>query len=338
VESEKDADRSPEVAIEALKVVINLVTKVEQDRALFVQKHHAELGVIKVLQNPETQKSLDLLFLLYRLLAQVTINEDNTAIVRSIGDSEVMHLCVRDITTITVFDANRVEVAVFPPFVHEAFTTLFNITLHLGRLKGNRTTPTPTECQLFSTVSKTMDEILQTRSEQHTLLRQAVASCLLNSPEGWSKLVDHDGLLRAVRFFLEVVRENVGKSHFQFHAESVIPHLMLLAAIMEENIEIRPIVLDTIFPADYISKTGEICIEGPDVLRVSGCIGAKLAHHMTSPSVAAKHFVQEFLYQACGEDAKLLCRLVGVGNAAGLLQEKGLLGNFVQFFRRSVNV
>jgi len=53
---------------------------------------------------------------------------------------------------------------------------------------------------------------------------------------------------------------------------------------------------------------------------------------MTSPFVAVKHFVQEFFYQACGEDATLLCRLVGVGNTAGLLQEKGLLGNFAQFF------
>ena len=79
---------------------------------------------------------------------------------------------------------------------------------------------------------------------------------------------------------------------------------------------------------------------------------------MTSPNVAVKHFVQEFLYLACNEDclphfhpfffpfhsvhmftgvslfvAKLLCSLVGVGNAAGLLKEKGLLGNFAQFFQ-----
>ena len=36
------------------------------------------------------------------------------------------------------------------------------------------------------------------------------------------------------------------------------------------------------------------------------------------------------------QTAKLLCQLVGVGNAAGLLQEKGLLGNFAQFFQRQV--
>ena len=77
---------------------------------------------------------------------------------------------------------------------------------------------------------------------------------------------------------------------------------------------------------------------------------------MTSPNVAVKHFVQEFLFLACNEDcllilfpthtlcpmftrcslshsAKLLCSLVGVGNAAGLLKEKGLLGNFAQFLQ-----
>lgn len=81
---------------------------------------------------------------------------------------------------------------------------------------------------------------------------------------------------------------------------------------------------------------------------------------MTSPNVAVKHVVQEFLYLACDQDglyffpplflhahiivslsfvslslfaAKLLCSLVGVGNAAGLLKEKGLLGNFAQFLQ-----
>ena len=96
------------------------------------------------------------------------------------------------------------------------------------------------------------------------------------------------------------------------------------------------------------------------MLRSSDCLGAKLAHFMTSSNITVKHFVQEFLYQACDEDglllishqsyfcrlftcfylfysAKLLCSLVGVGNAAGLLQEKNLLGNFVQFFQRSVS-
>jgi len=337
VEAEKDADRCPEVEVEALKVVINLVTKVDKNRALFVQVHHAEVGVIKMLHDPKSQSSQDLLFLLYRLLAQVTINEENAVIVRSIGDSDVMRLCVRDIQTVTVFDANGVETAAFPPFTHEAFTVFFNVTLHLGRLKGNRTPPTPTECQLFSSVSRIMDQILQTKSDQHRLLRQAVASCLLNSPQGWSKLVDHGGLIRAVTFFLNVLRESVGKSHFQFNAESVVPHLMLLAGIMEEDHGIRAMVLDFTFPPEYRNAAEEPCIEGPSVLRVSDCVGAKLAHYMTSSNVALKHFVQEFLYQACGEDATLLCKLVGVGNAAGLLQEKGLLGNFAQFFHRGVS-
>jgi len=338
VEEEKEADRSPEVAIEALKVVINLVTKIPKNRILFVQTHHAEHGVIKMLQDPKSEDSPDLLFLLYRLLAQVTLDDTNAKIVRSIGDSEVMRLCLRDINTVTVFDAKGVETPVFPTFVHEAFTVVFNLSLHLGRLKGSRTPPTDAECEIFSGLSKKMDLILQTRSDQHRLLRQAVSSCLLNSPQGWSKLVDHDGLVRAVMSFLNTLRESVGKSHFQFNTETVVPHLMLLAGIMEEDHGIRPMALDFVFPKEYRDKAeDDPCIEGPDVLRSSDCLGARLAHFMTSSNITVKHFVQEFLYQACNEDAKLLCRLVGVGNAAGLLQEKNLLGNFAQFFQRRVS-
>jgi len=335
VEAEMNADRSPEVTVEALKVVINLVTKIDQDRALFVQAHNAEFGLIRMLNDSKAQDSPDLLFLLYRLLAQVTLDETNSAIVRAIGDSDVLKICLRDILTVPIFDKNGDEVVLVPTFLHEAFTAVFNLTLHLGRLKGNRTPPTETEREIFKEIVIVMDAILQTRSDQLKLLRNAVASCLINSPQGWVKLVNHDAVVRAVMFFLQVVRDSVGNSHFQFNAESVVPHLMLLTGIMEEDRTIRPMVLDFIFPQDYRNLAGEPCIEGPSVLRSSAALGAKLARFMTSPYVAVKHFVQEFFYMACDEDANLLCSLVGVGNAAGLLQEKGLLGNFAQFFHSS---
>ena len=38
------------------------------------------------------------------------------------------------------------------------------------------------------------------------------------------------------------------------------------------------------------------------MLRESDTLGARLAANMTSPDVALKHFVQEFLYMACDED------------------------------------
>jgi len=334
VPEEMNADRCPEVTVEALKVVINLVTKIDKNRALFVQFHHAEIGLIKMLQEAKLQDSPDLLFLLYRLLAQVTLDENNAKIIRSIGDSDVLKICFRDISLVPVFDANGAEIVLLPTFLHEAFTAVFNLTLHLGRLKGDRALPTETELQIFKEGSKYMGIILETRSDELKLLRQAVASCLINSPKGWSNLVSLEHLIRAVNYFLEAVRDSVGNSHFQFDAESVVPHLMLLTGTMQEDQThtIRKMVLDLVFPPEYRNLCGEPCIEGPDILRSSSCLGAKLAHFMTSPYVAVKHFVQEFFYQACGEDANLLCSLVGVGNAAGLLQEKGLLGNFAQFF------
>ena len=45
------------------------------------------------------------------------------------------------------------------------------------------------------------------------------------------------------------------------NTESVVPHLMLLAGIMEEDHEIRPMVLDYVFPPEYRDMAGEPCIE-----------------------------------------------------------------------------
>jgi len=168
-----------------------------------------------MLTEAKLKDSPDLLFLLYRLLAQVTIDENNSAIVRSIGDSDVIKICLRDVSAVPIFDKNGVENVMVPTFLHEAFTAVFNLTLHLGRLKGNRTPPTDTEREIFKQISKVMDLILQTRSDQLKLLRNAVASCLINSPQGWVKLVNHDAVVRAVMFFLQVVRDSVGNSHFQ---------------------------------------------------------------------------------------------------------------------------
>ena len=213
--AERGADRSAAVTLEALKVVINLVTKVDANRVLFVQQHHAEVGLLARLRATTAPGQDDMLFLLYRLLAQVTCDETNACIVRAIGDSDALRLCERDVCSVTVFDAHGTENALMPQFIHEAYTAVFNLTLHLGRLKGQRTPPTPTELAVFKKLSVNMDLILQTRSEQLKLLRQAVASCLINSPQGWEHVVDPAGLARSVRFFLAAVRDGVGSSPYQ---------------------------------------------------------------------------------------------------------------------------
>ena len=213
--AERGADRSAEVALEALKVVINLVTKVDANRALFVQQHHAEVGLLARLRATAAPGQDDMLFLLYRLLAQVTCDHTNAQTVRAIGDSDALRLCARDICSVAVFDAHGAENTLLPQFLHEAYTAVFNLTLHLGRLKGQRTAPTPTELAVFKTLSVNMDLVLQTRSDQLLLLRQAVAGCLINAPQGWVHVVDPAGLARAIHVFITAVRDGVGSSPYQ---------------------------------------------------------------------------------------------------------------------------
>jgi len=51
-----------------------------------------------------------------------------------------------------------------------------------------------------------------------------------------------------------------------------------------------------------------------------------LLPHMTSSNYNLKQIVTEFLWELCGTDSNEFTRLVGFGNAAGLLAERGFPG------------
>jgi len=54
-------------------------------------------------------------------------------------------------------------------------------------------------------------------------------------------------------------------------------------------------------------------------------VASKLIPLMSTFEAALKHFVNEFFYMICDENANEVCRLTGFGNAAGLLVMRGLV-------------
>jgi hypothetical protein len=54
-------------------------------------------------------------------------------------------------------------------------------------------------------------------------------------------------------------------------------------------------------------------------------IGARLIGHMTTFNIGLKHYVNEFLFTLCDQDANEFVRQTGFGNAAGLLATHNLL-------------
>ena len=51
---------------------------------------------------------------------------------------------------------------------------------------------------------------------------------------------------------------------------------------------------------------------------------------LTSTAHTAKHVAGNMLFAVCAEDAAEFTQLCGLGSAAGLLQERGLLAQFQQ--------
>jgi len=149
---------------------------------------------------------------------------------------------------------------------------------------------------------------------------------IINTPKGHLSLIvnDENKTLDGLKEILTVQLFAPGKE-----SEALTPILMVLTNIAQEVKQTRMPLKQFVFSKEVLeTMPGSITVEAPQEISKTP-VGSKLMSHMTTLDIALKHFVNEFFYMICNEDANEVCRLTGFGNAAGLLVMRGMmsLGN-----------
>jgi len=98
---------------------------------------------------------------------------------------------------------------------------------------------------------------------------------------------------------------------------------MVLVALAKAFPLLRKYLLEKCFPNAPVEHT-EPSVEAPPNWKTNP-IGSKLISFMNGYSTARTYYVNEFIFQLCGEDVEEFVRLTGFGNAAGLLASRSLL-------------
>ncbi|EFA78101.1 hypothetical protein PPL_08749 [Heterostelium album PN500] len=205
---------------------------------------------------------------------------------------------------------------------------MFTATMHWGQLDRGVKIPVTEDDhnrirRLLPTYKKIMTQHCTTDQPMYQV-KLALVSTLLNTPKSlYDEIVDHIPLSYLEEIFTI-------QSAFFDKPEApgeMIPITMLLANIAENVPETRDPLKAFTFPSELIKETDEplsVTIEPPKEAVTQG-ISSRLIPLMTSSDIGLKHFVSEFFYYICDEDANEVCRLTGYGNAAGLLVSKGLM-------------
>jgi len=98
---------------------------------------------------------------------------------------------------------------------------------------------------------------------------------------------------------------------------------MVLAALAKAFPVLRKYLLAQCFPNAPVDHP-TASVEAPPNWK-SNPIGSKLISFMSGYNTARTFYVNEFIFQLCGEDVEEFVRLTGFGNASGLLASRSLL-------------
>jgi len=298
--------QSDEVALEATKLLVNMLVKLPSTKQPFLEASGASSIANKI---QGCHYNSPLLFPLCRIIFHLSLDPQVCADFVKYGTVgamiKILEECVTSSTT-----------TLPEPTVSDALRVIFNLTMWLGPLNGTPTQPSSTQSQELSRLIPIIRKILSVPSEDAYQAKLAVVNCLINVPSGHMKHVFDDATLNQLVNILKVqlMKENT--------AEGLTSVLMVLTLAATELKEKRPLLRGQILPQNLST---EVTIDGP---QETVSIASKLKEHMTSVNVALKHYSSEFIFVLCDEDPTEFSRVVGLGAGAGLLADKKLLSAF----------
>jgi hypothetical protein len=320
-----------EVQEEACKCIVNLVAKNQTIENLFVAEFDGPRRIFDLLKKGATA---GVTFPLCRVLLHVSLSGE---VAQSLVDMGLMELLtdmlaqhVGDISELRQLEAGSPRVIA----IGEILKVLFNLTLSLGPLGGGYPAdPTDQDVARFHRLLPLYRNILcvygvNGNAETPLLqLKLNVVNCLLNTPRPMIPIIVDDANYATLNALIGILAVQVQAAESE--SEALTPILMLLTMIAEDVKQTRDILKRFVFPKDVLENASTVTVEGPEALKDEPTVAGKLIPHMTTLDIALKHYVNEFFYMICDEDANEVCRLTGFGNAAGLLVMRGLmkLGN-----------
>eukprot|EP01133_Synstelium_polycarpum_P017197 gene17197-20492_t len=215
------------------------------------------------------------------------------------------------------------------PILGDLFRLMFTATMHFGQLDRGVGLPKANDID-YARIRRLLPTYKRVFTyhcdKSHPMygVKLALISTLLNTPKDlYDELIDEIPLT----YFTDILTAQIMHSNSSDAPGELIPILMLLTNISENVYDSRQKLKEYTFPAHLIKDTDEplsVTIEPPKDAITQG-ISSKLIPLMTSADIGLKHFVSEYFYYVCDEDANEVCRLTGYGNAAGLLVTKGLM-------------
>eukprot|EP00026_Physarum_polycephalum_P005685 Phypoly_transcript_05720.p1 GENE.Phypoly_transcript_05720~~Phypoly_transcript_05720.p1 ORF type:complete len:500 (+),score=53.32 Phypoly_transcript_05720:92-1501(+) len=344
---------------EASKCLVNLVAKNKQIETALVDQFKGTTKIIELLQNQELP--LANLFPLLRILLHLSLTPEVAQATRTPGMNAVIHIlkqCFPSINQLNPTDTT--PLATFnesDPVPTEALKVAFNLTLALGPLaNGKPLTPEASDITTFHQLQPLFFHILTTplppqrTSFQpiHTYIHQlklCVVNCLLNTPKGqfqesfgaptsenapepdsYMQPLNSVASARSLRALLDILAIQTQMSTNETPSEALAPILMLLTTLAQEVPTVRETMKLYLFPREVLEQVPQkVAVEIPTLVAEQLHVASKLIPFMSSLEPALKHYVNEFFYFICDEDANEVCRLTGFGNAAGLLVMRGLM-------------
>jgi len=197
---------------------------------------------------------------------------------------------------------------------------LFNITIFLGPLETPpNPEPTEQERNCWKSLVPHFQKIMRMDSSHHKL-KQFCVNCLVNTPLGCAEYFDLS--LPTIDSLVQFLEEQLVVEEKSDDAQ-LTPILMVLVALARAFPLLRKYLLAKCFPNSPVDHA-TASVEAPPNWK-SNPIGSKLISFMSGFNTARTYYVNEFIFQLCGEDVEEFVRLTGFGNAAGMLASRSLL-------------
>ncbi|KYQ89488.1 hypothetical protein DLAC_10163 [Tieghemostelium lacteum] len=317
-EDEKISIYSDEIRCESLKCIVNCIAKNKTIQAKFQNELNGPILLVKELKSNKATMSDTVKFPIYKILIHCCANPQlrGQLITQGLLDHTVQELVDR---TAGNFEASAI--------LSDLSRLLFTLTLGFGPLEGKPQEPKQEDYDRFRQLLPPIKKIFTYHCDKtHPMfgVKAAMVSALINTPKNlYDELVDAIPL----QYFQSIFKAQLHLLDKPETANEFLTFLMLLTNIAENVPETRDELKKMTFPADLIKDSDEplsVGIQPPEESANSG-ISSKLIPYMTSSDIGLKHFVGEYFFMVCDEDANEVCRLVGFGNAAGLLVTRGLM-------------
>ncbi|KAH3722979.1 Guanine nucleotide exchange factor synembryn [Pelomyxa schiedti] len=309
-----DTPRSPLLAEESTKVLLNFVMKHTPFRASFIE-HNAHMQAIEKLKKYNSL-SEEHLYMLLRVIGQVCLNFDSACSMNKNGVLLATFVILQQYQT-----SERFGLDVPPRTVVQAIRVVFIVTMIFSLLNSSGTTvdPTPQDLQTFGLLSAFWNQILICESPCMEEVKEIVVSCLVNSPRGWHTIVSSEILHGVLRSLLNLLNRHLTTDQ---KPEIIVPLCLVLAGLATTQEELRRCIKDSIFTAEIMAQS-ELANGGRTF--PTGTAAFHLVKLMTTMNIGVKHAAEELIYGICNMNVNAVLDLVGFGNAAGLLHSKNLL-------------